>query len=223
MWSFFCESCIPYPISDSVPPCSHPQWSNDQVPHTHVPTELVNYQHEQQQGGSLECLTGDMLHQLQSNQLSIKQFCSSMATFVVPLLLAYLNRDFPWLSGSANEQGPSPSARASVAKHVHVCLQLVESVVELMECETVANRPAQQDDKKLRVRYLLFFHLKLCVKNCSVNPKSYLWCSNYRDIVLSQFPGGRHMWLFPPLPLAFYFSFTKHSVYYCYTMYTGKV
>lgn len=114
--------------------------SHDQVPHPPAAEAGSVNQDE------LEYLSADVLHQLQANQLSVRQFCSTLTTFTTPLLMAYLDRDFPWMK-SANEKGTSPPR--SVAMHVHVCLQLLECAVELMECETMAT-PGQQD---MRVSY----------------------------------------------------------------------
>lgn len=85
----------------------------------------------------------------QSDQLSVQLFCSSLLTFVAPLLLGCLNRDFPVQAGG-NEQGSSPPG--GVARHVSACLQLVECAVDLMECDitvTTGNTPGQQEQKNL--------------------------------------------------------------------------
>ena len=111
--------------------------------------------------GGLETYSSEMLQQLQSNQLSVRQFCSAIMTYVTPLVVSYLNRDFPWVTtpttptmkgrGGGEQRKVLPPCR-TVAVCVCVCLQLLECGVELMECEATPSRIHQQeDDKILRV------------------------------------------------------------------------
>ena len=106
--------------------------------------------------GGLESHSSEMLQQLQSNQLTVRQFCSSIMTFVTPLIVGYLNRDFPWVVAGTDRKKVLPPCR-TVAVCVCVCLQLLECGVELMECEAVPARLHQQQDHKiLRVYTYLY-------------------------------------------------------------------
>ena len=84
----------------------------------------------------MEQLSKDNLRTLQSNQLSVALFCSSLISAVAPLLLGHLNRDFPWLT-STNKPGSSLTTVS--ASFVYKCLLLLESVVEIMELEWAAH------------------------------------------------------------------------------------
>ena len=111
-----------------------------------------------------------MLHQLQSNQLSVRHFCSTLVTFTAPLLLAYLDRDFPL---STNERGvPSTvlTPARCMARHVQLCLEVLGAAVELMECETRAgsSSPAQHHNK-LRVSRVQSIKFKVQSIKCNIH------------------------------------------------------
>ena len=132
--------------------------SNDQFPFQAPPPQPQPHPHpggSEGAGGGLESHSSEMLHQLQSNQLSVRQFCSSVMTFVTPLVVSYLNRDFPWVTaptrgrGGGDEQRKALPPCRTVAVCVCVCLQLLECVVDLMECEAMPARLHQQQDGKI--------------------------------------------------------------------------
>ena len=162
-WIFFCSL-----ISDS----------NEQFPFEAPPPQPEPHPQEPvggagSEGAGLESHSSEMLHQLQSNQLSVRQFCSSVATFVTPLIVGYLSRDFPWVTatpthpqGGANERRQVLPPCRTVAVCVCVCLQLLECVVELMECEAVSSRLIQQeDDKIVRVSlYSIAMYVAVCCR-----------------------------------------------------------
>lgn len=109
-------------------------------------------------GAGLECISTELLHQLQSDQLTVRQFCSALMTYVTPLVVNYLNRDFPWVTTPTASptdlrgHGGGEERSRMVAVCVCVCLQLVECGVELMECEATPSRlHHQEDDGILRV------------------------------------------------------------------------
>ncbi len=142
--------------------------SNDQFPFQAPPPDpephpVPHPQPDSEGGGGLESHSSEILHQLQSNQLSVRQFCSSIMTYVTPLTVSYLNRDFPWVTappsrggGSGNERRKVLPPCRTVAVCVCVCLQLMECGVELMECEAMPARLHQQeDDKIVRVSHSL--------------------------------------------------------------------
>ena len=70
-----------------------------------------------------------MLEQLQSEQVSLDQYCSSVITSTAPLLPGYLNKQLTWTTSDGERLGAGGS---SVAAHLAVAMELVSAVVELM-------------------------------------------------------------------------------------------
>lgn len=77
--------------------------------------------------GDLEQLNPEMIIQLQLEQVSLEQFSHALITSVAPLLIGYLNRDFPWI-----REGRSHSA-AQLTACIAVCLQLLLAATDLLE------------------------------------------------------------------------------------------
>ena len=90
-----------------------------------------------------------MVYQLQSNQLTIGQFSSSIISFIAPLVIDYIDRDFPWL---INDKGSAPYRTSAL--YIGICLQLLECAVQLLELEEMSSACKQHDESKLKVGYL---------------------------------------------------------------------
>ena len=81
----------------------------------------------------LEELTAEMLKQLQSEQISLDQYCSSVITTAAPLLPGYLNKPLTWTAPDG--EGSGVAVGHSVAAHVAVAMELLSAVVELMDTQ----------------------------------------------------------------------------------------
>ena len=77
----------------------------------------------------IEELTVEMLDQLQSQQLSLEQYCSSIITSTATLLPGYLNKHLSWTT----LQGDELPVVGGVSADIAVSIQLVAVAMELMK------------------------------------------------------------------------------------------
>ena len=74
-----------------------------------------------------------MLDQLQSQQLSLDKYCSSIITSVAPLLPGYLNKQLSWTECHEDE----PRLGGNVSVDIAVSIQLLAAVLELLEIKQI--------------------------------------------------------------------------------------
>lgn len=94
------------------------------------PHDLLN-----QSPDHLEELTIEMLDQLQSEQLSLNQYCCSIITSIAPLLPGYLNKRLVWTTTDEDKLAPSESVAACIA----VSTDLMSATMELIETRRMVN------------------------------------------------------------------------------------
>ena len=122
-------TCIPPSLSPSLAPIDHKTLNARPTSH-----DLPSQSHDQ-----LEKLTVEMLEQLESEQVSLDQYCSRVITSTAPLLPGYLNRQLTW-AASNGEGLPAGAGRGgghSVATHLAVAMELLSAVVELMDTQRI--------------------------------------------------------------------------------------
>ena len=95
-----------------------------------TPSEKPHQLDEELPSSDVEHLTPEMLFQLQSESISLQRYYNTVFTCVAPLLLSYMNRDFPWMR---EEERGVASAVKPVAAHISLCLQLLFTVSDLSE------------------------------------------------------------------------------------------
>ena len=88
----------------------------------------------------LESLTAEILDQLQSEQMSLDHYCSTVMTSVAPLLPAYLSRQLSW---TTPQGGSEVTTGWSTAGGVAVCVQVMTAVVKLMETKKWRTRSSE--------------------------------------------------------------------------------
>ena len=75
-----------------------------------------------------------MLLFLQSEQVSLEQYCHSVIACVTPLLLDYLNKHVPQLGGDGEvKHGDSSGSCRPLPVYIAICLQLLGAVVDLLK------------------------------------------------------------------------------------------
>ena len=124
--SLFLSLFLSLSPSPSLPHIDHKTLNARPIPH-----DLPSQSHDQ-----LEELAVEVLEQLQSEQVSLDQYCSSVIASTAPLLPGYLNRQLTWATSEG--EGPLPLGGAggqSVAAHLAVTMELLSAVVELMDTQ----------------------------------------------------------------------------------------
>ena len=92
-----------------------------------------------------------MLGQLQSEQLSLDQYCSSIITSVAPLLPGYLNKQLTSTESHIDE----PRLVGSVSVDIAVSIQLLAAVMELSEIkQRVTDRPEPITEVSFKIEYI---------------------------------------------------------------------
>ena len=116
-------------LSPSLAPIDHKTLNARPTSH-----DLPNQSHDQ-----LEELTVEMLEQLESEQVSLDQYCSRVITNTAPLLPGYLNRQLTWAAsdGEGLPAGPGRGGGHSVATHLAIAMELLSAVVELMDTQRI--------------------------------------------------------------------------------------
>ena len=84
------------------------------------------HQSEHDESHDLEQLTEDMLLQLQSEELPLEQYCHAVITHATPLMMSYMNKDFPSSRKDTNDHR-LPTA------YMAVCLQLLFTTTDLLD------------------------------------------------------------------------------------------
>ena len=95
-----------------------------------MPHGLPSQSHDQ-----LEELAVEVLEQLQSEQVSLDQYCSSVIASTAPLLPGYLNKQLTWAIPEGEGQPLGGAGGQSVAAHLAVSMELLSAVVELMDTQ----------------------------------------------------------------------------------------
>ena len=127
------------------------------------------------QSHDLEQLTEDMLLFLQSEQVSLEQYCHSVIASVTPLLLGYLNRHIPQLRGDGDVKGGDSSGSCRpLPVYIAICLQLLGAVVDLLEQlskHTGTTHLSQKNDTLVRTHtiYVKISCSRKSSPNCTSN------------------------------------------------------
>ena len=78
-----------------------------------------------------------MLEQLQSEQVSLDQYCSSAITSTASLLPGYLNKQLTWAASDGERLPMDGGGGHSIAAHLAVAMELLSAVVELMDMQRI--------------------------------------------------------------------------------------
>lgn len=104
-----------------------------------------------------------MLEQLQSEQVTLDQYCSSIIASTAPLLPGYLNRQLTWATsegeGSLHLGG---AGGQSVAAHLAVTMELLSAVMELMDTQRSVAGDKDSLTEVCHVNTCLYIHVFMC-------------------------------------------------------------
>lgn len=83
-----------------------------------------------------------MLEQLQLEQFSVDQFCSTIISSVAQLLPGYINKHLSWTAKNQDEL----TVGGDVAADVAASIQLIAAAMELKETKNKSQHPLSDDE-----------------------------------------------------------------------------